>query len=200
MLARMPRDLMRVSLWIAGLWPGFGRAWVLRRWDGLALAVGFGVALTGAMVATFVANQWLPVAAAGSIASVGWISVIALWALGLSWLRADWPRLSAAADASLAEQVEGLFREAQHEYLKGHWIEAELLVRRLLKRVPADVEARLLLASIERRSNRLNVAKKTLADLQRVAGNKWALEIEAELRQMEQECGMQSADCGIKAA
>jgi hypothetical protein len=167
------------------MWPGFGRAWVLRRWDGLALAIGFAIALTGAMIATFVANQWLPVAAAGSIASVGWMLVIGLWVLGLSWLRADWPKLSAAADASLTEQVEGLFREAQHEYLKGHRIEAELLIRRLLKRAPADEEARLLLGSIERRSNRLNEAKKTLAELRRRGGEKWQLETEMELRQME---------------
>lgn len=177
---------MRLLLGIASLWPGFGRAWVLKRWDGLALAVGFAAALTGALIATFVANQWLPVAAAGSIAAVGWILVIGLWALGLSWLRHDWPRLSAAADASLTEQVEGLFREAQHEYLKGHWLEAELLIRRLLRRAPADVEARLLLASIERRSNRLKEAKKTLVGMQQIAGEKWQLEIEMELRQLEE--------------
>jgi len=194
---------MRFLLRIASLWPGFGRAWVLRRWDGLALAIAFAAALTGAVSATFVANQWLPVAAAGSIASVGWLLVVGLWALGLSWLRRDWPRLSAAADASLTEQVEGLFREAQHEYLKEHWIEAELLIRRLLKRASADIEARLLLASIERRSQRLEAAKKTLLGLRPTAGEKWQLEIEMELRQIEEvekECGVRNSECGVKAA
>jgi len=191
---------MQLLLRIGSLWPGFGRAWALRRWDGLALAVGFGIALTGAVIATFVANQWLPVAAASSIASVGWLLVIGLWALGLAWLKRDWPRLSAMADASLREQVEGLFREAQHEYLEGHWIDTEWLIRRLLKRAPADVEARLLLASVQRRSNRLVEAKKTLVELKGVAGDKWRLEIEMELQQIEAECGVRNSECGVKAA
>ncbi len=194
---------MRFLLAIASLWPGFGRAWVLRRWDGLALAVGFAAALTGAVIATFVANQWLPIAAAGSIASVGWMLVVGLWAVGLSWLRRDWPRLSAAAREQKSEEIDELFREAQHEYLKGHRIEAELLIRRLLKRAPADEEARLLLASIERRSNRLSEAKKTLVGMQQLAGEKWQLEIEMELRQIEEvekEGGMRNSECGVKTA
>src|SRR5947199_9405313 len=103
----------------------------------------------------------------------------------------------------MIEQVEGLFREAQQEYLKGHWIEAELLIRRLLKLAPAHVEARLLLASIERRSQRLDEAKGSMLDLRRIAGEKWQLEIEMDLRQIEEvekECGVRNSEYGVQAA
>jgi len=189
-------------LWIAALWPGFVRGWTLGRWDGFVLSVAFAAAISGTLIATFIGNRWLPVAAAGSIATVGWVLVVGLWVLGLSWLRRDWRRMFTGGQEN--EQIEALFDESQHEYLKGHWIEAEMVVRRLLKREPGDVEAALLLASIQRRSNRWGEAKKTLGDLQRVAGEKWLLEIGVELRQIEElvreKSGVRNSECGVKAA
>ena len=55
-------------------------------------------------------------------------------------------------------QLDDWFREAQHEYLKGHWIAAETQLTRLLARQPADAEARLLLASLQRRSGARTLA------------------------------------------
>jgi len=189
---------MRLSLWMASLWPGSAWAWRLGRWQGLALAVAFAVVVNGALIATFADSRGLSAVTARTIASIGWVSVLGLWALGLVWLRRDWPRLSAEGSEKADAQTDGLFRQAQHEYLKGHWIEAEILIGSLLARRPADVEATLLLASIQRRSKRWREAKRTLHDLQQMAEEEWLLEIGVELEQIEEseseECEMRSTE------
>jgi hypothetical protein len=80
-------------------------------------------------------------------------------------------------------QIDDWFREAQHEYLKGHWIAAETMLTRLLSQQPADTEARLLLASVQRRSGARSQARQTLIELQPVAA-RWQWEIDAELSQL----------------
>jgi len=170
---------------IASLWPGFVRAWVLARWEGLVLAAAFAAALNGALVATFAGTRWR--ATGGTTVAVAWLLVLGFWAVGLVWLRQDWPRLARAQGNNAGGEDDGLLGEAQQAYLKGHWIEAEWIVARLLNRQPADVEGRLLLASIQRRSKRWNEASKTLVELrEEPAAAKWVLEIETELRQIDE--------------
>jgi hypothetical protein len=66
--------------------------------------------------------------------------------------------------------------------LKGHWIEAETQLSKLLVQQPDDVEARLLLASIQRRTRRLAAARKTLIRLNgQESAAHWTMEIHAEL-------------------
>src|SRR4029079_9838866 len=83
--------LMRLPLWIAGLWPGLARASTMRRWEGLVLAVAFGAALSAAVIATFVWRRWP--AADAMTATVAWGLVVGLWVLGVAWLREDWRAL-----------------------------------------------------------------------------------------------------------
>jgi len=176
---------MRLSLWIASLWPGFVRAWVQGRWEGLVLAAAFAAALNSAFVTTFVWRQ--EPAAGGTTAAIAWVLVLGFWAYGIVWLRHDLPGLSSVHGSEANPEHEALFCEAQHKYLKGHWLEAETLVARLLGKRPADIESRLLLASIQRRSKRWNEARKTLVELQEApAAGKWLLEIETELQQIEE--------------
>jgi hypothetical protein len=175
---------MRFSLWIASLWPGFARAWVLGRWDGLMLGAAFAAALNTGLVATFIWREWSAIALAGPIAAGAWALVLGFWTWGVVWVRQDWPRLQGRRDEADAEH-ETLFREAQHEYLKGHWLEAEAIVRGLLAKQPNDVEGRLLLASIERRARRWNEATRTLVELREdAAAAAWLQEIESELKQL----------------
>jgi hypothetical protein len=176
---------MRLSLWIASLWPGFVRAWVQGRWEGLVLAAAFAAALNTALVTTLVWRQ--RPAAGGTIAAIAWVWVLGLWALGMAWVRRDLPRLARCDGGETSPEHDALFREAQRLYLKGHWLEAETLVARLLDKQPADVEARLLLASIRWRTGRWNEAKKTLVELrEEPAAARWLLEIEMDLRQIEE--------------
>jgi DNA-binding SARP family transcriptional activator len=108
--------------------------------------------------------------------------VLGLWTLGLRWTVQSWSQLCPPKPKTDPQQGEW-FREAQHEYLKGHCIAAETLLTRLLARHPADDEARLLLASVQRRTGARNQARQTLTELQPVAA-KWQWEIDAELRQL----------------
>jgi cytochrome c-type biogenesis protein CcmH/NrfG len=90
-----------------------------------------------------------------------------------------------SGEAQQAAEMEAALVEAQHEYLKGHWLEAELTISRMLAKHPTDVEARLLLASIERRTRRFNEAKQALAALAAdERATKWLPEIAAEIEQI----------------
>jgi thioredoxin-like negative regulator of GroEL len=78
---------------------------------------------------------------------------------------------------------EDLFNAAQNEYLKGNWYEAEVALNRLLDGNILDVEARLMLASLLRRTGRGDEAATQLARLSRTDGaERWRLEI-ARLKQ-----------------
>jgi len=75
---------------------------------------------------------------------------------------------------------EDLFIQAQTEYLKGHWCEAESLLRKLVNEAQ-DVDAHLSLAALYRQTNRCDEARSVLRMLERFDGaEKWRFEIERE--------------------
>lgn len=181
---------MHLSLWFASLWPGFAQACVLGRWGGLILATAAGAALNFAVVATLVWPQWpMPGVPAGANATAAWLIVLGFWIVGFVQLRSDLPLLKAnLAPTKQDPQQQADFCEAQHLYLKGHWIEAETSLTRLLAKHPQDMEARLLLASVQRRTRRWADAKRTLAALrQDSTAMRWWLEIESELKRIEEQ-------------
>ncbi len=172
---------MRPSLWIAALWPGFPRAWLLGRWEGLALAAAFSVALQFALLTTVLGTRW-PIAGGATIA---WTWCGVLWITGILMFRQDLGRL--AARDRVHSDGDDILRGAQQHYLKGHWTEAELAAGQLLAADSADVEARLLVAAIRRRQRRWNDARQLLTGLRQApTAGKWALEIARELRQIEE--------------
>jgi hypothetical protein len=150
---------------------------------GLGLAAVFAAALNLALVSSFVWPRW-PVASlpAGTTAAIAWLSVLGLWILGLRWTTQSWSQVCPPKPKT-DPQLDDWFREAQHAYLKGHWIAAEALLTRLLARQSADIEARLLLASVQRRTGAWKQARQTLTELQPVAA-RWQWEIEAELKHL----------------
>src|SRR5262245_12560210 len=174
---------MRAVCWIAACWPGLRQAWVLGCWRGLVLATAFAAALNLALVATFVWPRWPLGAPAGLIGSAAWVLVLGLWVYGAVRLRRDWAKL---APLGLTDpQIDQWFREAQHAYLRGHWTDADGLVESILERQPADIEARLLRASIERRTKRFTAARRTLEELDAdAAAGRWRREVLAELAQI----------------
>jgi hypothetical protein len=126
-------------------------------------------------------------------ATTAWVLVLGLWIVGLAGLRGDWKRLFPPATGS-NEQLNDWFREAQTLYLRGHWIEAEALAARILARQDGDVEARLLLASIQRRSGQRPTAARTLKDLaQHPAAAQWRDEIATEQKQLSEQESMTAA-------
>lgn len=175
---------MRALLSIACLWPGLPQAWLWGRLGALALAAAFAGALNLALIASFVWPQWPAASAPGATAAAAWILVLGLWIVGIAGLRRDWNRLF-PSPADNSGELNDWFREAQTLYLKGHWIEAEALVGKIVARQPADIEAGLLIASIQRRTDQRQLARKTLAELAEYpAAARWRDEIAAELKQL----------------
>jgi hypothetical protein len=75
----------------------------------------------------------------------------------------------------------GLFVQAQGEYLRGHWYEAESLLRKLLRKSPGDIEAHLLLATLYRHTRRGDEMRDRLRRLERLDGaQQWRWEVDRE--------------------
>ena len=172
---------MRALSWTTRLWPGLTGLWLRGRWGSLIAAIAFGLLLNFAILRTF-APSAMPVVLTGAASPVAaWVLVVGYWIAGV-WLGM---RELAPAKASVAPQFDDWFREAQTEYLKGHWIEAESLLAKLLAERPDDAEGRLLLASVQRRTRRLAEARDTLSYLsQSDIAARWALEIYTEQRRI----------------
>ncbi|MCC9604922.1 tetratricopeptide repeat protein [Blastopirellula sp. JC732] len=83
----------------------------------------------------------------------------------------------------LDESVEALFHAAQNEYLQGQWHQAEATLLRLLSREPRDAEARLMLATLYRHTQRYDAALEAIAKLTKLdAAGRWWAEIQRERR------------------
>ncbi len=175
---------MSRSHWIASLWPGFTRAWVFGKWEGVLLAALFAGALNTALLSTFIPSETITTSERRpNTALVGsaWVLVLGFWTVGMWWRAHDLPRLR-VTNQNTANRDDSQLVEAQTNYLKGHWIEAESIVVQMLAKDSADIEARLLLASVQRRTLRTAAAQRTLMELQsHPAATKWQLEIECEL-------------------
>lgn len=163
--------------WTAFLWPGLPHLWYGGQWSGLALAAGFAVLLNGSLLATFV---WVELLDSRQL-QLAWLATGGVWA-GSAVVSAWYGRGLAPRRRSAAE---AMFREALHEYLKGNWFEAERILGRLLRLQPRDVEARLLLATLLRRTGRPQEAGEQLARLELAEdASKWAREIAEEKKLM----------------
>lgn len=162
------------------LWPGLAPLWWRGSWQGLVEATVFAAGLNLLLTATFVWPQWVE----APWPMVGWV------ALSGYWLVATWrscqalPRLIDGKPDGISE---GLFRQAQAEYLKGNWYDAEKLIGQLLQRRPRDVEGLLLLATLYRHTGRPTEGLATLDRLERLDGaGRWILEITTERRRLMQ--------------
>jgi thioredoxin-like negative regulator of GroEL len=103
-----------------------------------------------------------------------------------SWRRGDHRKVQAEHSSNdnannPDREADELFRQARDDYLRGNWYEAEETLVALLKRDPNDVDARLMLATLMRHTERYDDARGQLKQLQRLeAAGKWQLEIRRE--------------------
>jgi hypothetical protein len=165
---------MRWVRWATYLWPGLPQLWFEGAWSALALAIGFSLLLNLLLVASLVWVDLLEPA----VLSWGWL------ALGLAWVVSivvmGWGNKSQSTPARLVTQ-EDLFRRALGEYLRGAWFEAESLCGQIIERHPRDVDARLMLATVLRRTKRYQDARQQIAELERIElAARWQAEIEQE--------------------
>jgi hypothetical protein len=164
------------------------------------LAAAFGAALNAALVTTFVWPEWFG-AGGSQAATIGmsWLIVLGLWALGWFWLRRVVAEHLPTADRDTRNELERVFQQAQHAYLKGHWIETETLLRQALSADRSDVEARLLLASVQRRTKRWGEGRLTLQTLLDDEGTaRWRPEIETELKRIAELEAENNAESGVQ--
>ncbi|MBN2217385.1 MAG: tetratricopeptide repeat protein [Pirellulales bacterium] len=164
--------------WAVYLWPGLPYLWKRGAWSGLAVAVGFALALNLALVSSLVWTELEPLGAGNRIyvwlgVAIFWVGSAAIGAIGDH--RRDKIREDADADDSFAEALD--------HYLQQNWHEAERCLVRLLRRDPRDVDARLMLATVLRRAGRIEESAGQLDRLGRMEGSrKWEHEIAQQRR------------------
>jgi hypothetical protein len=160
--------------WATYLWPGLPQLWHAGWVAGLILAAGFALLLNVLLLASFV---WVELLSPWHL-RLGWSAIAALWVASAA-VTARYGRGGLRGDGAAAG--EDLFREALGEYLQRSWFEAERILDRLLRARPRDVEARLLLATLLRRTGRHVEAGEQLSRIELIQGaEKWCSEIAAE--------------------
>jgi uncharacterized protein HemY len=133
---------------------------------------------------------WSELLAAGVRSSV-WVAVVVVW--GTSALVSYWSDCRSRS-SSQAPPAAGAFAEAVDHYLEGDWFQAERVLLGLLGENPRDFDARLMWATLLRRTGRLDEAERQLDRLERLDGSqKWELEIRRE-RQWLREASTQTPD------
>lgn len=155
--------------WLTCCWPGLAELWLVGSWSALATAVGFAILLNLALAVSLVWTQLLT----AEVRFALWTAVGSLWVFGVwtAW-RTTLARPEPDGD---------LFSRALGEYLQGNWFAAEALLEQLLKADARDIEAQLLLATLFRRTARLQESRTQLDRLSRSPGSeKWLLEIQRE--------------------
>lgn len=168
---------MTGARWLSTLWPGLPALW---RGDGsgFAPALAFTLLLNAALLSTFI---WTDIVATG-VRCGAW-GVVAFVVLASGWTTRRAARRPQPGDFA----SEGdLFPDAMCEYLKGNWVETECLLERVLAARSSDLEARLLLATVWRRTRRLEEARTELQALCQLDGSvKWISEIRRELQYLD---------------
>jgi len=165
---------MQVTSYLPCLWPGLPQLWWRGSWRALLTAISFAALLNLTLICTFIWPNYLSPWVTGS----AWIVIIVFWGLSVWQACRHVSKLAGAADATA---VDRWFGNAQREYLHRNWFEAETLLKRILREKRDDVDARLMLATLYRRTDRLAEADACLRRLEQMEGaEKWALEIGRE--------------------
>ncbi len=179
---------MHVTSWLLCLWPGLARSWTRGDWPSLALAITFAAMLNLALVTSF---KW-PELLGDGFPTLIWPILAAVWIVSAMIshhdLSARQKKQQTAADLSPVPDT--LFIQAQREYLKGNWADAETLLNRRLRFRSRDVESRLLLATLLRHRHRFadaSVELETLARFDESEPWKFELDRERKLLQFDQQ-------------
>ena len=164
---------------ITCLWPGLARLWFHADAAGLCHAVAFAALLNVLLWGTFITDRPVPAA----VIAAGWAVASGYWLVALiATVRHRW------YDRHRHNRPvrQDLFIQAQTEYLKGRWTQAIDLLQQLLGSDPADVESRLLLATVLRRTKRWDLAHQQLLELERLDGaERWRQEVARERQILE---------------
>lgn len=165
---------MRAARWARGLWPGLPQLWSEGDLHHFATALGFTLLLNFSLLTTFV---WTGLTAP-LLRDAAWLATAVFWFVGTLL---NCGRARRETQNSEPEEASGWFPQAMEQYLRGNWLEAEILLERILARNARDVEARLLRATMFRRSGRHKESRKELSRLEALDGAEvWQQEIDRE--------------------
>jgi hypothetical protein len=181
---------MRASPFVLCCWPGLARLWV--RGDGTAVlvAVAFGAVLNLLLVSSVLWPELLP----GAGRMLVWLFLVGWWLFSAIRAYCAFEQLDTPAIAD----SRGLFIQAQGEYLKGHWFEAESLLQQLLRTARRDIDAHLMLATLCRHTRRYDEACARLDLMDQFEGaEKWRWEIETERRLIKQQVEKNQDQVGL---
>ena len=165
---------MRRMRWTTCLWPGLPQLWTYGSWAGMVLAIGTAVVLDLLLLVSF---GWSELVGQG-LRNTLWTTFGVFWVVGAFWSIRQCGRQAAAANPDPQRDV---FAEALDHYLKGDYYQAEHLLEGLLRQNLRDLDARLMLATLLRHTQRFDEAKRQLDTLARFEGaGKWQWEIQRE--------------------
>ena len=159
---------------------GLSRLWYHGDMKALGTAIAFAILLNLVLFASFIRSEsvW------NSWSGYGWVVLVAFWAFGV-WQAAR--HQASLSDLRQPHNQRDLFIRAQAEYLRGHWVEAQSLLEQLIRQNPLDIESRLLLSSVFRRSRRIDLSRRQLRRLRELGeATPWRFEIERELALLDQ--------------
>ena len=164
----------RMPGWALCIWPGFARLWLDADIRGLFWAILFGGLLQVALVTNLV---WPEIVSS----QTRWLVVGSLAAIWIYSFVCTYRRLPFLLGDQHATDLDALFRQAQTEYLRRNWDQAERLLRHVLDVNDTDVDARLLFVTLLRRSGREREGLDQLQEMTRfAASDKWRFEIARE--------------------
>jgi hypothetical protein len=111
------------------------------------------------------------------------------------WTRRDTRKKVPNAQRGDNQRGDDLMSEVHEYYLQRNWFEAEKRLKRMIRRNPRDVDARLILASVLRRSDRPEDAASQLDRLERIEGiDRWRWEIDRERRILDDSTSLSEPD------
>jgi hypothetical protein len=169
---------MRRSPWTTCLWPGLPQLWSHGSWLGLAVALGAAAAFNVLLLVSFGWSELI----GHSYRNISWAAFAAVWVAAVVWSLRERRR---QVGLGRAEEGQDAFADAIEHYLKGDYYQAERLLDGLLRRNARDLDARLMLATLMRRTGRREKAAEQLDVLERLEGaEKWQLEIERERQRL----------------
>lgn len=176
------------------LWPGLPWLWLRGSLAGLVLALAFALTLDLALVSTWIWSELFGLPFTIAV----WTATALIWLLATVSAAAAFPPSIPRIDPT---RVDPLLVEARDAYLARDWIRAETRIRELLAIAPTDGEAQLLLATLLRRVGRRVESRAALAKLSSSdVGDRWSVEIAAELARLEAPPAVDAEDAVSPAA
>ena len=168
-----------MSLRTVCLWPGLPAAWLQGMVRGLVVALVFTWCVCWLLLATFVWPDWI----SAMVLRLLWIVVMVTWFVSTIRNCLRLPGLLATSDVRSSQ----MFVDAQSDYLRGNWFEAEAKLLQILHHHPRDAESLLLMVGVLRRTKRLKAAMRRLEQLELLdTSAAWYFEIQREKKLIEQ--------------